>query len=111
MNCAPGRGCLLSSSRRNESAGGQLEHPSEVKSSTNRGVGDFASAMPFGEEESTTRPTAVTAARTEGCASTRLIRIPILQNTAAVSCVFSIATYVSRAFHFAVARWQFHTAL
>jgi hypothetical protein len=35
-------GCFASSARRNSSAGGQLEQPSEVNSSTNTGVGAWA---------------------------------------------------------------------
>src|SRR5579863_5131642 len=41
MICAPGIGCVLSSSCSKRSAGGQLEHPSEVKSSTRTGAGEL----------------------------------------------------------------------
>src|SRR6185437_9383350 len=52
MNCAPSRGCFASRNRKKASAGGQLEHPSEVKSSTTMGVleaaGVAALAWPAG---------------------------------------------------------------
>src|SRR5579862_5812285 len=37
MTWTPGTGCSVSSFRTNSSAGGQLEHPSDVKSSTTTG--------------------------------------------------------------------------
>src|SRR6185312_4639630 len=40
--------CLLSRLRRKASAGGQLEHPSDVKSSTKTGMAAFEAAEPAG---------------------------------------------------------------
>src|SRR5215472_5065175 len=68
--CAPATGCALSSFARRASAGGQLEHPSEVKSSTTTGADGEVAPGASGEplcfaagkgksEESTTAPRAV----------------------------------------------------
>jgi hypothetical protein len=40
MSCAPEIGCIPSNFRSSASAGGQLEHPSEVNNSTKTGMGE-----------------------------------------------------------------------
>src|SRR4029077_9671524 len=50
INCAPPTGCVRSSCCNNASAGGQLEQPSEVNSSTRTGAG----ASPCGASEADT---------------------------------------------------------
>src|SRR6185369_55748 len=60
MRCAPGMGCCESSFCKNSSAGGQLEQPSDVKSSTRIGwllalLGEFSSCVSGAAREGTAR--------------------------------------------------------
>src|ERR1700758_355818 len=61
MSSAPGKGCL-SNFWSSKSAGGQLEQPSEVNSSTTTGVSELAFATDLGAEFSANRNAARNAA-------------------------------------------------
>src|ERR1700757_3609721 len=61
MSSAPGKGCL-SNFWSSKSAGGQLEQPSEVNSSTTTGVSELAFATDLGAEFSAKRKEARNAA-------------------------------------------------
>src|SRR5688500_8747652 len=73
MTIAPGTGCFSSSRARTASAGGQLEHPSDVKSSTTTGTDaaeeaeGLSSARAFAQDAS--RRSAAGARRMRGITS------------------------------------------